>query len=114
MMKEKAMQLIGKVKLGAKRNAPELLLGGALITGTATVVLAGRASIKAKELADQRAVDTANAIKYLLRWKSKNGIEDLKKARWYINHLIDKLEHAKNTETYIGELPCSIIFFDIE
>ena len=27
MMKEKAMQLIGKVKLGAKRNAPELLLG---------------------------------------------------------------------------------------
>ena len=59
------------------------------------------------------AVDTANAIKYLLRWKSKNGIEDLKKARWYINHLIDKLEHAKNTETYIGELPCSLIFFDI-
>ena len=31
MMKEKAMQLIGKVKLGAKRNAPELLLGGALV-----------------------------------------------------------------------------------
>lgn len=60
------------------------------------------------------AVDTANAIKYLLRWKSKNGIEDLKKARWYINHLIDKLEHAENTETYIGELPCSLIFFDID
>ena len=60
------------------------------------------------------AVDTANAIKYLLRWKSKNGIEDLKKARWYINHLIDKLEHAKNTDAYIGELPCSLIFFDIE
>ena len=60
------------------------------------------------------AVDTANAIKYLLRWKSKNGIEDLKKARWYINHLIDKLEHAKNTETYIGELPCYLIFFDVE
>ena len=46
MMKEKAMQLIGKVKLGAKRNAPELLLGGALITGTATVVLTGRASFR--------------------------------------------------------------------
>ena len=65
MMKEKAMQLIGKVKLGAKRNAPELLLGGALITGTATVVLTGRASIKAKELADQRAVDKA-AMAYKL------------------------------------------------
>lgn len=69
MMKEKAMQLIGKVKLGAKRNAPELLLGGALITGTATVVLSGRASIKAKELADQRAVDKA-AMAYKL---SKDG-----------------------------------------
>lgn len=31
---------------------------------------------------------TANAIKYLWRWKYKNGIEDLKKANWYINHLI--------------------------
>ena len=60
------------------------------------------------------AVDTANAIKYILRWKSKNGVEDLKKARWYINHLIDKLESAENTGSYIGELPCSLIFFDIE
>ena len=60
------------------------------------------------------AVDTANVIKYILRWKNKNGIEDLKKARWYIEHLISKLEHAKNTNTYIGELPCSLIFFDIE
>ena len=60
------------------------------------------------------AVDTANAIKYLLRWKNKNGIEDLKKAKWYIEHLISKLEHAKNTNAYIGELPCSLIFFDIE
>lgn len=57
------------------------------------------------------AVDTANAIKYILRWKNKNGVEDLKKARWYIEHLISKLiveeaklEHAKNTNTYMGEL----------
>lgn len=34
------------------------------------------------------AVDTANAIKYLWRWKGKNGTEDLKKAKWYIDHLI--------------------------
>lgn len=60
------------------------------------------------------AVDTANAIKYILRWKNKNGIEDLKKAIWYIEHLISKLEHAKNTNPYMGELPCSLIFFDIE
>ena len=30
------------------------------------------------------AVCTANAIKYLWRWKHKNGVEDLRKARWYL------------------------------
>lgn len=35
------------------------------------------------------AVCTANAIKYLWRWKQKNGVEDLKKAQWYINKLIE-------------------------
>lgn len=34
------------------------------------------------------AVATANALKYLMRWKNKNGIQDLEKARWYINELI--------------------------
>ena len=31
---------------------------------------------------------TGNAIKYLYRWKRKNGIEDLKKAKWYIDKII--------------------------
>lgn len=31
---------------------------------------------------------TANAIKYLWRWKDKNGLEDLEKAKWYIDRLI--------------------------
>ena len=38
------------------------------------------------------AVDTGNAIKYILRWQHKNGVEDLKKAKWYIEHLITELE----------------------
>lgn len=38
------------------------------------------------------AVDTGNAIKYICRWSHKNGVEDLKKARWYINNLINHLE----------------------
>lgn len=33
---------------------------------------------------------TANAIKYLWRWKLKNGEEDLQKAIWYINRLIQR------------------------
>lgn len=38
------------------------------------------------------ATDTGNIIKYICRWKHKNGIEDLKKAKWYIDHLINHLE----------------------
>ena len=35
---------------------------------------------------------TANAIKYLWRWKLKGGVESLKKAIFYIEHLIKELE----------------------
>lgn len=38
------------------------------------------------------AFNTASAIKYLWRWKLKNGVEDLKKARWYLDRLISALE----------------------
>ena len=38
------------------------------------------------------ATDTGNIIKYICRWKQKNGVEDLKKARWYLNHLIECVE----------------------
>lgn len=44
------------------------------------------------DLVGIEAVCTANAIKYLWRWKRKAGIEDLKKARWYIDRLIAKAE----------------------
>ncbi|AMQ66794.1 hypothetical protein SEA_SHAM4_56 [Mycobacterium phage Sham4] len=33
--------------------------------------------------------------KYILRYKSKNGVEDLKKARWYLNRLIEETESAE-------------------
>lgn len=29
-----------------------------------------------------------NVLKYLLRYKKKNGLEDLKKAQWYLERLI--------------------------
>lgn len=35
---------------------------------------------------------TGNTIKYICRWKKKNGLEDLKKARMYLNWLIDHEE----------------------
>lgn len=35
---------------------------------------------------------TGNIIKYMWRWKHKNGVEDLKKANWYLNKLIEQYE----------------------
>lgn len=35
---------------------------------------------------------TGTIIKYLWRWKWKNGVEDLKKARWYLDRLIAETE----------------------
>jgi len=37
-----------------------------------------------------------NAVKYLSRWKLKNGIEDLKKARHYLDKLIETLEAERS------------------
>lgn len=46
-----------------------------------------------------QATDTGNILKYMLRWREKNGLEDLKKAQWYLNHLISKVEkESKNYE----------------
>lgn len=38
------------------------------------------------------AVCVANVIKYLWRYEAKNGLEDIRKAQWYLAKLIDYLE----------------------
>lgn len=38
------------------------------------------------------AFDTGNILKYMCRWKQKNGLQDLKKAKWYLEHLIEHIE----------------------
>ena len=59
------------------------------------------------------ATDTGNIIKYALRWKEKNGVEDLKKIVWYANHLINHLEKQdtqveedENVEHVLIKCPC--------
>lgn len=37
-----------------------------------------------------------NVIKYILRWKYKNGVEDLKKAQQYLTWLIEREENARD------------------
>lgn len=48
-----------------------------------------------KDLSGIEATDTGNVIKYILRWNHKNGLEDLEKAAWYLDHLINKIKEKK-------------------
>jgi hypothetical protein len=43
-------------------------------------------------LVGYEAVCTAQVIKYIWRWRWKNGAEDLKKAKWYLDRLIAKVK----------------------
>lgn len=48
------------------------------------------------------ATDTGNVLKYMCRWKSKNGLQDLEKAQWYLTHLIEHVKKLKEeNEPYI-------------
>lgn len=42
------------------------------------------------------AVCVANVVKYLWRYEEKNGVEDVKKARWYLERLISELSEGES------------------
>ena len=42
------------------------------------------------------ATDTGNILKYMCRWKHKNGLQDLEKAQWYLIHLIEKIKEKES------------------
>lgn len=39
------------------------------------------------------AVCVANVIKYLWRYESKGGVQDIKKAKWYLERLLKELDN---------------------
>lgn len=43
------------------------------------------------------AICVANVIKYLWRYEEKNGIEDIRKAKWYIERLLKELEESQQS-----------------
>ena len=43
------------------------------------------------DLSGMQAFAQANVVKYVLRWQKKNGVQDLEKARYYIDRLIGEL-----------------------
>ena len=51
-----------------------------------------------KDLPGAIAFCIGNTLKYLSRWTKKNGVEDLEKARWYLDKTISLL-HEESLES---------------
>ena len=50
-------------------------------------------AIKASLGDEYPAYCKGNVMKYLWRYMYKNGIEDLKKAQWYLNSMVESVEN---------------------
>ena len=66
------------------------------------------------DLKGVQATDTGNVIKYICRWKKKNGLQDLKKAMWYLQHLIDHVELADGNNSLEKMDDYSIVSLETE
>jgi len=45
-----------------------------------------------KDMGHIKSFCAGNVIKYVYRYENKNGVEDLKKAQWYLQRLIQEIE----------------------
>ena len=54
-----------------------------------------KSKIETADYIDAHEMDyfQGNEVKYITRFKKKNGLEDLKKAQWYLQRLIKKYEN---------------------
>lgn len=50
-----------------------------------------------KGLVGSQAFCLGNCLKYLWRWQHKNGVEDLKKAKWYLERVIKEFEDNRES-----------------
>lgn len=79
------MVVEGKLKEEDKVNQPAHYINGKIecidVIDTVT-----------KDLPGELGFYEGTIMKYIWRWSRKNGVEDLKKARWYLNRLINKLD----------------------
>ena len=57
-----------------------------------------------QELAGIQAFCLGNTIKYLWRFQHKNGVEDLEKARWYLDRLIKEFIEPKENDSNPKEI----------
>jgi hypothetical protein len=60
-----------------------------------------KSSIQPIEFIEANNLDffEGNIVKYVSRWRKKNGLEDLKKAQWYLERLISNVERQRKETT---------------
>lgn len=58
--------------------------------------------IECIQITEHMSFTVGNAIKYLWRADLKNGVEDLKKAAWYVQREIEKREKTQPLEFEAG------------
>ena len=63
------------------------------------------------DLKGTEAVCTGNVLKYICRWPHKNGLQDLKKARWYLDRLINHIEklEEEDKDLHRGEFRVALL-----
>ena len=60
------------------------------------------------DLVGKEATNTGQIIKYILRWKKKNGLQDLEKTMWYLQRLIDIVKSDASSSKITEEINLSI------
>lgn len=76
----------------AERSVPDVGVGS---VGTPPLhYLSDTGAMQPFDIVDAFGLDfyEGNALKYLLRWRQKGGVQDLKKAKHYIEELIQRAE----------------------
>lgn len=73
----------------AKKNSDNINHPAHYNSGKIEVIAIQEDQLSAEEY---RGYIKGQVIKYITRERHKNGLEDLKKARWYLDRLIKKLE----------------------
>lgn len=81
---EKIERAISEIKPDMVAHPPHYNQGGIECIDAIKSATVGKTGIE--------AVCVANVIKYCWRYEEKNGVEDVKKARWYLDRLIKELE----------------------
>lgn len=54
--------------------------------------------VEAIQICEHENFNIGNAIKYLWRTNHKDGLQDLRKAQWYINREIERLENLNENQ----------------